>query len=72
VARRVDQVEGQPVIRHLDRAGLDRDAALALQIHGIEDLVAKFALRHSSGGEHETVRQRGFPVIHVRNDAEVS
>ena len=72
MARRVDQVEGQAVVLHLNRAGLDRDAALALQIHGVQQLVAEFPLRHDARTQQEPVRERGLSVVHVRNDAEVS
>ena len=49
VAGRVDQVElvGHPVARrvgHAHRLGLDRDAALALQVHRVEHLAAHVAL----------------------------
>ncbi len=77
VPGRVDQVEqiGLPVPRAiLKRRGLrlDRDAALALEIHGIEHLRFHFAVRESAAQLDETVGKRGLAVIDVRDDGKIS
>ena len=51
--------------------GLDGDAALALQVHGVEDLLHHFALRERAGDLEQTVGQRGLAVVDVRNDGEI-
>src|SRR5437870_13828833 len=51
---------------------LDRDSALAFEIHGIEKLVLLFALLNRARPLEQSVRQSGFAVINVRDDAEVA
>ena len=51
---RVDQVEDvvpavPGAVVQPDRVGLDGDAPLSLQVHGVEDLVRHFTLGKSSG-----------------------
>jgi len=77
VAGRVDQVElvGLTVRRrvvHPHGLGLDGDAALALQVHGVEHLAAHVALRHRAGALEDAVRQRRLAVVDVGDDAEVA
>ncbi len=77
VARRVDQVEFVflPVARvvgHPHGPGLDRDALLALQVHGVQHLVGQVALGHGAGALEEAIGQGGLPVVDVGDDAEVS
>ena len=74
---RVDQVQdvdlavvglvGQP-----DRVRLDRDAALALEIHAVEHL--RLHLAGLQGARHleETVGQRRLAVVDVGDDGEVA
>jgi hypothetical protein len=54
-----------------DAFRFDRDAALALEVHGIEDLRRHFALGERAGQLEQTVGQRGFAVVDVRYDAEI-
>jgi len=67
VARRVDQIErvdlpvGGGVIER-DGAGLDRDAALALQVHVVEDLVLHLARRNGVALFKKPIRQRRLAV----------
>src|SRR5258708_40283039 len=49
----------------------DGDAALALEVHGVEDLFVHFALRESAGHFEKAVGERGFAVVDVRDDAEI-
>ena len=72
VARGVDQIERQPLVGHLDGTRLDRDAALALQLHRVEQLVLHLALRHHAGGEQQPIGQRRLAVVDVGDDAEVA
>ena len=76
VARRVQQVQlvGLAVLRlviHRHRVRLDRDAALALQVHGIEQLVLLVAPGDRAGGFEQPVRQRGLPVVDVGDDGKI-
>ena len=77
VARRVREV--QPVllavlrgVTHRDRVRLDRDAALALEIHRIEELILLLALLDRAGALEQTIGKRGLAVIDVRDDAEIA
>ena len=77
VAGRVDQVElvGLAVLRgvhHADGVGLDGDAALALEIHGVEHLRLHFARGQRSGELQQAVGERGFAMVDVRDDREVA
>ena len=77
VARGIDEVElvGLAVlggIVHGDSAGLDGDAALALNVHVVQNLVFHGALVHALGQLQNTVRQGGFAVVNVCNDAEIA
>ena len=77
MAGRVDQVEyvfvavvgmvGQP-----DCVGLDRDPALALEIHRVEDLRFHFARLQRTGHLQEPVREGGLAVVDVGDDGEIS
>ena len=77
VAGRVDQVElvSLAVVRgvhHADGVGLDGDAALALQVHGVEHLGLHLARGERSGELQQAVGQRGFAVVDVRDDREIA
>src|SRR6185503_2579464 len=77
VARRVDQVERVhlPVlgfVLHRDRVRLDRDALLALEVHGVQDLLLHLLLGERSGQLEETVGERRLAVVDVGDDAEVA
>ena len=75
--RRVDQV--QLVLEAVARAisqrnalSLDRDAALALEVHRIEDLVLHLAFREATAKLNEPIRKRRLAVINVGDDREIS
>ena len=77
VAGRIDQVElvSLAVVRgvhHADGVGLDGDAALALEVHGVEDLGLHFARGEGSGEFEQAVGERGFAVVDVRDDREIA
>ena len=58
---------GQP-----DGLRLDGDAALALQVHVVEDLVGHLPVAERAGGLDQAVGQGGFPMVDVRDDREVA
>ena len=77
VARRVEQVEPVflPVLRrvtHRHRVRLDRDPALALEIHRVEELVLLLAVVDRAGALEQPIRQGRLAVIDVRDDAEIA
>ena len=69
----VEQVElvGLAVARrvhHPHRVRLDGDAALALQVHGVEHLVLHLARRQRAGQLQQPVGERAFPMIDMGNN----
>ncbi len=73
----VDEVEGVflPIlggIAHGNGLGFDGDAALALQLHGVHDLVHHLPLLVDAGLLQDAVGQGGLAVVDVRDDAEVA
>jgi hypothetical protein len=52
--------------------GFDRDPALALEIHRIEQLILLFAGLDRAGAFEQTVGQSRLPMIDMRDDAEVA
>ena len=55
-----------------DRVRLDRDAALALEVHRVEDLRLHLARLERAGQLEEAIGERGLAVIDVRDDGEVA
>ena len=77
MARGVDEVElvGLAVvglIAHRHGAGLDRNAALLLNVHIVQHLICHGALVNAVGQLQHTVGQGGFAVVDVCNNAEVA
>ena len=72
VARRVDEVELVALPGDANGLGLDRDAALALELHRVEHLLAHLALRHRLGQLEDPVGERRLPMIDVGDDREVA
>ena len=77
MARGVDEVQlvCVPVVggvHHADGVGLDGDAALALEVHGVEHLGLHLAHGERSGQLQQAVCQRGFTVVDVRDDRKVA
>ena len=73
---RVDQVEQiivavLRVVDHADRVALDGDAALALEVHRVEHLLAHLLARERAGGFEQPVGERRLAVVDVRDDAEI-
>src|SRR4030095_4534820 len=59
-------------IEQPDRVRLDGDAALALQVHRVEDLVDRLLGVHGPGQRQQPVGQRRLAVIDVGDDREVT
>ena len=77
MARRVHQVEDVilavlgPVIE-AHRLRLDRDAALALQLHRVEHLLAHLARLEPAAGLDQPVGQCRLAVVDMRDDREIA
>ena len=52
--------------------GLDGDPALLFKLHAVQILVFFLPVGNEFGLFHDPVSQRGFTVINVGNDAEIS
>ena len=77
MSRRVDQVElvllaASRGVGHAHRVQLDRDAALPLEIEGVENLSLHFALLKHAGRLDQPIGEGRFAVVDVRDDAEVA
>jgi hypothetical protein len=48
--------------------GLDGDAALALEVHGVEHLLAHLPVGQSAAALDEAVRQGRLAVVDMRDD----
>ncbi len=72
VAGRVDQVDDVAVPLEPHVLGLDRDAALALEVHRVEVLGAHVARVDGAGQLEEPVGERRLPVVDVGDDAEAA
>ena len=77
VARRVDEIEDVvlAVVRRVvqaDRMRLDGDAALALEVHRVEDLRLHLARLQRAGELEKAIGQRRLAVVDVRDDREVA
>ena len=77
VTGRIDQVEAVGVsifgfIVQANALGFDGDAALALQVHGIEDLLVHFTGAERASHFQQAVGKRGFAVVDVRNNAKIA
>ena len=77
MARGVDEVQNivLPIVRPViepDGARLDGNAALALEVHGIQDLVFHLALVDRVALLEKPIGQRRLAVVDVRDDGEIS
>ena len=77
VAGGVDEVEdvGLAVVGRVleaDGLGLDGDAALALDVHGVEELLLHVAVGDGAGRLDQPVGERGLAVVDVGDDGEVA
>ena len=60
------------MIHHPHRLEFDRDAALLLELHLIQQLVAHFSLFDRAGQFQKTIGERRFSMVYMRDDAEVT
>ncbi len=77
MARRVDQVEVVDLavaggVLQRRGLGLDRDAALALDVHRVEHLRLHLAVAQAAAAVDQAVGQRRLAVVDVGNDGEVA
>ncbi len=72
VPGRVDQVQLVALPLDADGLRLDRDAALALEIHRVEHLLAHLPLGERRGQLEDAVGERRLAVVDVRDDGEVA
>ena len=77
MARRVDEVQyiGLAVVGAVIQthgARLDGDAALALELHGVEDLILHLALFNGVALLQQPVCQRGLAVVNVGDDRKIA
>src|SRR5205807_1012733 len=72
VARRVDQVELMPLPLDAYRLGLDRDSALALELHRVEHLFPHLPAGDGMGQLQDAVGKRRLAVVDVSDDREVA
>ena len=70
VAGRVDQVEDVVLPREAHVLGLDRDAPLAFEVHGVEVLRPHVTGVDGAGELEDAVGQGALPVVDVRDDRE--
>jgi hypothetical protein len=73
----VDQVEGVLVpvaglVEHANGAGLDGDALLAFEVHGVEHLGGDIAFGDGASALQQPIGKGGLAVIDMGNDAEVA
>ena len=52
--------------------GFNGDTSLPFQIHGIKKLIFHVSLAHRICALHQPITQGGFPMINMRNNAEIS
>ena len=72
VAGRVDQVQLVPLPEHAHGLGLDRDPALALELHRVEQLLLHVAVGDRVGQLQDAIGQRRLAMVDVRDDREVA
>jgi hypothetical protein len=71
----VDEIDlvlapAQSLVLHAYGGGLDRDAALPLQLHPVEELIAHVSIGDRPRELEKTVRKRALAVIDVRDHSD--
>ena len=77
MAGRVDEIElvvaaVGGAVRERHGLGLDGDAPLALEVHGIEHLLLHLARLEPAAGLDQAIRECRLAVVDVRNDREIA
>src|SRR5580704_16044562 len=75
--RRINQIRAvfmsiRSVVMQPDTLSLNRNPALALQIHRVEHLRLHLPLRKRPSKLQQTVRKRRFPMVNMRDNAKIS
>ncbi len=58
-------------VHHAHRRGLDGHAALPFQVHAVQNLLRHLSRRNRASVLQEAVRQGGFAMIYVSDNAEI-
>src|SRR5271155_1811542 len=74
--RRINQIQPvfmpiRSVVMQPDTLSLDRNPALALQIHRVQPLRLHLPLRKRPSKLQQTVRKRRFPMVNMRDNAKI-
>ena len=72
VSGRVDQVQLVPAPEHAHRLRLDRDSALALELHRVEQLLLHVPVRDCVRHLEDAIGERRLAMVDVRDDREVA
>ena len=73
MARSVDDIDFRSFPVDADVLGKNGDAALTLQVVGVEHLVAEvLSLTEQVAGEHHLVHKRCLAVVYMRNNRNIS
>ena len=77
MAGRVDQVQGVGfavlgLVVHAHGLALDGNAALALQLHAVQNLIHHFPLLKYAGFFQNAVGQGGLAVVDMRDNAKIA
>ena len=72
VTGRIDQVQLVPLPEHAHGLRLDRDPALALELHRVEQLLLHVAVGDGVGELQDAIGQRRLPMVDVGDDREVA
>jgi hypothetical protein len=59
-------------IQHAHGVQLDGDAALPLEVHGVQHLRFHLAFGQRAGHLQQAIRQRGLAVVDMSDNAEIS
>ncbi len=73
----VDQVQNIifPIVRFIvnpNCVGLNRNPALAFDVHAVEHLLLHVTILHCARLLNEAVSKGGFPVVNMRHDREIT
>ena len=60
------------LVHHAHRMGFDRDAALALQVHGIKNLRLHLTTGHRARQFKQAVAERRLPMVDVGDNCEIA
>ena len=72
VPGRIDQVQLVPLPEHAHRLRLDRDPALALELHRVEQLLLHVPVRDGVRHLEDAIGERRLAMVDVRDDREVA